>query len=115
MPSWLPAVSADMVWAAVAALLAIGTVIFTVVRYVNPIAAKAVRVFDAFLGRPAEQGLPAKPGVIERLDRQDEKIAKIEAQVTPNHGSTNKLSEDVQEVKKGLAELLQRFEEHLQH
>lgn len=122
MPTWLTSVSPDAVWATILALGLIGSVTIAVIKVVHPITSKIVRVLDAFLGRPAEQGLPAIPGVIERLDSQDAKIeehgqqlTQIKEQVTPNHGSTSKLSEDVQSLQKGLADLLQRFDQHLQH
>jgi hypothetical protein len=122
MPTWLTSVSPDAVWATVLALVLIGSVTISVIKVVHPITSKIVRVLDAFLGRPAEQGLSAIPGVIERLDSQDAKIeehgqqlAQIKEQVTPNHGSTSKLSDDVQSLQKGLADLLQRFDQHLQH
>jgi len=116
LPSdWFDGVTPGDIWAAVLALIMIGSVALTVVKVIHPLATKITRVLDLFLGRPAEQGIPAVPGVIERLDAQDAQIAAIQEQVTPNRGSTTKLSEDVRALDAKLTELLQRFEDHLHH
>lgn len=123
MPSdWFDGVTPGDIWAAVLALIMIGSVALAVVKVLHPLATKITRVLDLFLGRPAEQGIPAVPGVIERLDAQDARIAEhgqalseIKEQVTPNHGSTTKLSEDVQTLDAKLTHLLERFEDHLHH
>lgn len=125
---WFSGVTPLDVWAAVLALLVTGTVVLGVVKVVHPIAQKITRVLDAFLGRPASQGIPAIPGVIERLDAQDavqakqgetlieqgrqlaEVLAQVKEQVTPNHGSTSKLAEDVQALKSDLAVVVARLD-----
>lgn len=63
-------------------------------------------------GRP-EVNIPERPGVMKRLAQQDTEIANIRAQVTPNHGSTKMLSEEVQQVQADLRALAERFEQHL--
>ena len=116
---------------ALGALILLGGALFIVWRTVTPIATKITRAVDLLLGRPAEQGIPALPSMVERidevkdsvraldaanterLDAQNDEIAQIKAQVTPNHGSTNKLSEDVQGITAALNLLTQRFDEHL--
>lgn len=110
---WLNQVTWTDVVAALAALLLIGGVVLAGWKFVHPIMVKITRVLDLFLGRPAERGIPAVPGVIERLDAQDDRLEKIEKQVTPNHGSTSKLAEDVQGLRAALDALIERFEEHL--
>lgn len=99
----------------VGSLILIGVAMFVVWRLVNPILKKANRIADFILGRPKDEMGPAQPSLAERLDGQDQEIAEIRAQVTPNHGSTSKLSEDVRALLLGLAELRQQFEDHLNH
>lgn len=76
------------VWGGILAIALIGTVVFGVVKWLHPVVAKVTRVLDLFLGHPAAQGIPAVPGVIERLDAQDERLKTIEHQITPNHGTS---------------------------
>ncbi|HEY3545043.1 MAG TPA: hypothetical protein VGK17_03000 [Propionicimonas sp.] len=105
--------------------------IVKVVQVVYPIMVKFGRIAELILGRPKDELGPAKPSLTERFDGVDQKIAdlgkantqrldaqnaelaEIKAQVTPNHGSTSKLAEDVQGIIAGLAALTQRFEDHL--
>lgn len=76
------------VWGGILAVALIGSVAFAVVKWLHPVVAKVTRVLDLFLGHPAEQGIPAVPGVIERLDAQDARLEAIEHQITPNHGTS---------------------------
>ena len=119
---WLDRVSVEDVLLALGGFILVGLVVIAVVKVVHPLMIKVVRVLDLILGRPDEQGIPGKPSMTDRFDTidgrmtaQDERLEKIEGQVTPNHGSTSKLAEDVQELKSGLATLIQRFEDHLKH
>lgn len=93
--------------------------------------ARITRVLDVILGREEDQGVPAIPSMDQRITSlrsdllaataaQNAEIAEIKSQVVPNHGSTKKLSEEVQQVqtdllhlKKGLEALADRFEQHL--
>jgi hypothetical protein len=129
IPDWT--VSWANIGTTVGALLLLGGVVFMVWKAINPIAKKASRVMDLILGTPQEQGLPQQPSMIERidqvsdkvtaldlantlrLDQQNIQIAEIRSQVTPNHGSTSKLSEDIQTIAAGLAKLAQRFDDHM--
>lgn len=88
MSDALKSVTPDDIWAAVLALVLIGSAVLVVVKWLHPVVAKVTRVLDLFLGRPEEQGIPAIPGVIERLDAQDERLRKIEKEVTPNSGTS---------------------------
>lgn len=101
------------------------------VQVVYPVMVKFGRIAELILGRPKDELGPAKPSLTERFDGVDQKIsdlaktnterldaqnveiAQIKAQVTPNHGSTSKLADDVQKIAAGLAKLTERFEDHL--
>lgn len=99
-------------------IVAFGGLVFLIVifmfilKVVHPMMVKITRVLDEFLGRPAEQGIPEVPGVLKRLDNQDERLDKIEKQVTPNHGSTTKLSDAVIDLEAALKKLERRFNKH---
>lgn len=119
-PEWLNDVGVDDVLGAVLAIVLIGVLVLAWYKTVHPLTARIGRVLDLILGRPDQQGIPGQPSMMdrfdtldERMDGQDARLAKIEGQVTPNHGSTTKLAEDVQQLKASLAELIERFENHL--
>jgi hypothetical protein len=50
--------------------------------------AQARLVLDAYLGTPTRPGIPGRPGVMEQLTRLAGDVAKLNAQVTPNGGSS---------------------------
>lgn len=119
-PGWLDQVSVQDVLLAIGGFVCVGLVVIGIVKVVHPVMVKVVRVLDLILGRPPQQGIPGKPSMMDRfddldkrMDGQDERLEAIEQQVTPNHGSTSRLSDDVQELKASLASLIQRFEDHL--
>lgn len=102
------------------ALILIGGAVIVTVRVIHPMMRKLTLVLEQILGRPKSQGIPGVPSMIERFDTidsrlttQDKAIADIKEQVTPNHGSTSKLSEDVQDIGAALEKLTKRFDEHL--
>jgi len=91
---------------ALGALILLGGAACVFVKWINPIAKKANRISEFILGRPKDELGPAIPSLSERfietnekisaldvantarLDEQNEQIAEIKAQVTPNHGSS---------------------------
>ena len=94
-PDWINNVTPGDLLGGILAVLLLFGIVLAVVKWVNPILVKVTRVLDLILGRPAEQGLPAQPSFIERLDSQDARLDQIALQVTPNHGSTTHLAEQV--------------------
>ncbi|GAA1749347.1 hypothetical protein [Nonomuraea bangladeshensis] len=73
------------------------TVVTKLVRFLK----KMGDAVDDWQGEPARHGVPARPGVMERL-------ATIEEQLHPNHGSTlrdvvNRVENGVRRVEDGLA------------
>jgi hypothetical protein len=49
---------------------------------------KFVDFMDDMSGEPARPGVPERPGVMVRLERIEMRVARIEDQVHPNHGSS---------------------------
>ena len=108
-------------WAAVLSVLAamayLGRVI---VKYIHPMLRKFQVLYDKIMGRlPDPQlGDAGEPGIFVQLDtvreqiadvrefeerrlsEQDVKIEEIKTQVTPNHGSTDRLADLVSELNK---------------
>ena len=74
-------------------------------------AAKATRVLkqfgdtlDDWRGEPERPGVPGRPGVMTRL-------AKIEAELRPNHGSS--LRDAVNRIEAAVQRIGERFDRHL--
>lgn len=85
----------QILWAA-AGLILLGILIGLVWKYGAPL----LRIHDAMLGQPPTPGLPdsGSPGVIKRVALIESDITEIRKQVTPNHGSTALLSENIDQV-----------------
>jgi len=120
----MPAVEWHLEWVdiivSLGSLILIFLALFAVWKFVNPIAVKITRALDLMLGRGKTQGFPAMPSMIERFDEitvrltsQDAAIDAIKLQVTPNHGSTTKLSEDVQTCMAALVKLKKQLNDHI--
>ena len=87
--------------------------VWMILKFVYPLVRAFTRIRDAFLGKPAHNGFEAIPGIPERLVKVedsveetrasvsiiDARLATIEKNVVPNHGSAALLSEDIQAVK----------------
>jgi len=109
-------------------ITAVTTFLWRSNRKIQPFV-NAVREFlEDWRGTPGRLGIEdPRPGVVatladhgkqlkdhgEQLSENATKLAAIESQVTPNHGSTSKLTEDVQDIAAGLAQLTQRFDDHI--
>jgi hypothetical protein len=71
---------------AVAAVLLLWRVFLSGMKFTK----RVVHFLDDWQGEEARPGAPRRLGVMERLDQQDERIAKVEErtrQLTPNGGS----------------------------
>lgn len=119
-PGWLDQVSIADVVLALGGVAAVAFVARFMLVHVHPLMLRLIRVLDLILGRPKQGGIPAAPSMIDRFDAldarltaQDVAIAEVKQQVTPNHGSTSKLAEDVQAIAAQLAALVDRFEDHI--
>lgn len=91
MPAWITDLIALAPWLAALALLAwAGVKVFPWLR-------KLMHFIDDVAGEPARSGVPARPGLMERMTgfelKQDEQAAALEVvrhEVTTNHGSSLK-------------------------
>lgn len=78
--------------AGVAALTAIAAATFTFLAWAASCAWRVIRrtmhFLDDWLGEPAHDGLPVKPGVMARLRSVEEQVARIVAETTLNGGGS---------------------------
>lgn len=79
-PEW-EAVTLGEVLSIFAALVVVVGGLVLLFRWMQPIMVKLTRVFDLILGVKGEPGIPDRPGMAERLDEQDAKLATIHALV----------------------------------
>lgn len=105
-PEWI--VTWPDIGGAIGALIIIGAAVWAVRRFVHPIMVRISLVTDLILGRPAQQGIPGQPSMVERIDAVASDVteiraglAEVKAEVKPNHGGSahDKLSSEIGEVR----------------
>ncbi|MCP2168140.1 hypothetical protein [Goodfellowiella coeruleoviolacea] len=69
---------------ALGALAAVWAVVVRVAR----VGRKLSHVADDWLGEPERDGVPARPGVMERLAAIEQRVTVIEHEVRPNSGAS---------------------------
>ena len=89
-----------------AGIVAVLAGIWLLAKFVHPIMRGFFQVIDEILGKPEKNGLPAKPSLVSRVAALEKDIAVIKKHVVPNHGSTNLLSEDIQELNHMMKEMM---------
>lgn len=113
MPTWITDLIPVTPW-----LAAIGVLIWVAVK-VFPFLRKITHFIDDVAGEPARAGVPACPGLMERLsvveEKQDEQsvalaqqsvsLAVVKHEVTTNHGSS---------LKDAVKKLEKKFDDHLE-
>jgi hypothetical protein len=67
-------------------LVTLSGLIITVLKYGRRI----MQMVEDFNGEPERPGVPAKPGVMERLQTLDAQVAVVHAEVNYNHGGSIK-------------------------
>ena len=85
-------------------------------------------MYEVIAGRPEKNGLPKIPSITERLDKQDarftdqdvkfgsvnETLKEIRRHVTPNHGSTKSLAEELYELAQTVNSLVAKVDHHVE-
>lgn len=108
------AAGSDMAPAWIAAVVALATAVAGCaawgLRWGWRILTRTTHFLDDFMGEPARQGVPERPGVMKRLQCLTEEIAKIQAQVIPNGGSS--LRDAVDQLTADLALVAADMSEH---
>lgn len=111
MPVWITDLIPLVPWLAVVALLIwAGVKVFPWLR-------KIMHFIDDVSGEPARAGVPARPGLMERLTVVEEKqdaqataLGVIKHEVTTNHGSS--LKDAVKSIDVAVADLASWQEKH---
>lgn len=105
----------DLLWvcAAIVSMAAAGGVVWGVLRWVFRGMRRVGRFLDEWNGTEERPGAPAVPGVPARLDIMDSRLEKIdtrvaavEAQMSPNSGSTLRDAVDRIEVNFSSGDLM---------
>jgi hypothetical protein len=73
---------------AAAALIAALTVIFKAVRVVLSWGRRVNDFFEDWGGQPARPGVPARLGVMSRLEDMNDRLANVEHELHPNSGTS---------------------------
>lgn len=82
-------VDAILLWGAVAAALAgLCTVVWRVVRWAVLLGRKVNTFIDDFYGEEARPGVPARPGLLERVGGVEETLAGVVHELHPNDGGS---------------------------
>lgn len=80
---------AILLWGAVAVALAgIGTVVWRVVRWALRLGTRINQFIDDFYGEEARPGVPARPGLLERVSGMEGRLARVEHEMYPNDGGS---------------------------
>lgn len=126
---WAEDTSIFVIASWIVGVTAVATFLWKTNRALQPFIRSVREFLEDWRGDPGRPGITEpRAGVVEtladhgkqlkehgdQLTVSAEKLAAIESQVTPNHGSTSKLTEEVQGIAAELAKLTQRFDEHLQ-
>ena len=92
-------------------LTALGVIGRYIVRPVSRTVRKLERLVDDWQGTEARPGVPARPGVMERLTAQDEAISAVRQQVLPNGGSS--LRDAVDQTRARVEDMDGRLSRHM--
>lgn len=115
MPTWLTDLIVLAPW-----LAAVGVLVWVAVK-VWPFVRKISHFIDDVAGEPERPGIPARPGLMERLatveakqDEQGDALAVVRHEVTTNHGSSLKdsvrrLEERADDQDRKLGDLHERY------
>jgi hypothetical protein len=85
----VPALDAALVWGgALSLLVGIGTAIWRVVRAVSHLTGRTGQFLDDWYGEGERPGVPARPGVMERLSNVERYLRSVQHEVRPNSGAS---------------------------
>ncbi|PSK58009.1 hypothetical protein B0E38_01854 [Streptomyces sp. 111WW2] len=85
----VPALDAALVWGgAISVLAGIGTVAWRIIRASLQLSSKAGQFFDDWYGEEGRPGVPARPGVMERMAGMEGRLHRVEHELHPNSGGS---------------------------
>jgi len=84
-----PLLDGILLWGSVAvALTGIVTVLWRVVRTAVKLARRLEQVADDFFGEEGRPGVPARPGLLERVTGMEDRLLRVEHEMHPNDGGS---------------------------
>lgn len=85
----VPALDAALVWGgAITAVGGVVTVVWRVVRAALRLGGRAGQFFDDWYGEEGRPGVPARPGVMERMAGIEHQLAVFKHELYPNSGGS---------------------------
>ena len=103
-------VSPAWITAAIALVAAVAGCIAWAARWGWRILKRTTHFLDDYFGEPARPGFPDRPGVMQRLQSLTDDVARIQAQVIPNGGSS--LRDAVDHLAAGVKLVAEDLTEH---
>lgn len=88
-PTGVPALDAFLVWATVATVvISLGTGLWRFVRAAVRIGRRVNVFFDDWYGQEGRPGVPARPGVLERVKGIEDRMQGVHHELQPNSGAS---------------------------
>ncbi|MEU1265561.1 hypothetical protein ABZ473_26515 [Streptomyces cellulosae] len=85
----VPAVDTALLWGAAVSVLVGGvTALWRAVRAARHLSRRTSQFLDDWYGEPARPGVPAWPGVMERMAGMEERLGHVWHEVYPNDGGS---------------------------
>lgn len=89
METGIPALDAALVWGGAATVLsAVGALLWRAVRGVVRLGRRVDQFMDDWAGEEGRPGVPARPGVMERVSAIEERLQRVEHELYPNSGDS---------------------------
>ena len=101
------------VTAALAFAGALGTAMIWLARWAWKLGTRIMRFFDDYFGTPAHDGVPARPGVMSRLQSMEQNVRVISDETKPNGGTSmrdlvHRTADDMVEVRKCITDVSEK-------
>jgi hypothetical protein len=85
----IPALDVALVWGgALSVLIGVGTVAWRGIRGALALSGRAGQFFDDWYGEDGRPGVPARPGVMERMSGIEDRLSRVEHELYPNSGGS---------------------------
>ncbi len=105
VPDWIRALTV----AEIVAVLALASGAVVIARRIARGLRRVGHLVDDLAGEPSRRGVPARPGVMERIAEVETKVETVRKEVTPNQGNSahDQLSAEIQAARTALTDQVQ--------